>query len=281
MSGCGMITTLQIFQLQENHPMLNKLDSNSPTMAIPDVSAGAYGDAGGERPSGQASCAAFPKDVPLTIERPSPTVRLILVVEGGFDIQFLKRISHVLHADDSRLPELRTLEQSGIIAFLPSGGSNLCHWTHRLSGFGIPEFHVYDRELPPLTAERQHAADLVNRRHDCHAVLTGKRAMENYLDPQTLHEARGIDVKFGDEDDVAELVAQRMLEQSGGPAWAELPSRGRRRLKNRAKKWLNTEAVARMTADRLAQRDPDADIRLWLTTIACLCGLHDGSTCSA
>jgi hypothetical protein len=99
--------------------------------------------------------------------------------------------------------------------------------------------------------------------------------------PEALREARGIDVAFGDDDDVPQLVAQRLLEQSGGPAWSQLPSRGRRRLKDRAKKWLNTEAVARMTADRLAKRDADGDIRLWLTAIAWLCGLHNESAFSA
>lgn len=206
---------------------------------------------------------------------PPLTVRVLVIVEGGFDVQFLKRISRVLHADDPDLPDLRALEQAGTIIFVPIGGSNFCHWTHRLAGLAIPEFHLYDREVLPLTTEREQAADLVNRRPGCHAVVTSKRAIENYLAPQSILEVRGIAVTFGDHDDVPQLVAQRMLELSGGPVWSDLPSRGRRRLRDRAKKWLNTEAVARMTAARLAERDPDGDIRLWLTTIAWMVGLQD------
>jgi hypothetical protein len=206
---------------------------------------------------------------------PPRTVRALVIVEGSFDVEFLKRVSRILHADDPNLPDLRALEQAGTIIFVPIGGSNFCHWTHRLAGLEIPEFHLYDREVPPLTAEREQAADLVNRRPGCHAVLTSTRAIENFLDPHALLEARGIDIAFGDHDDVPQLVAQRMLELSGGPVWSELPSRGRRRLRDRAKKWLNTEAVARMTAARLAERDPDGDIRLWLTTIAWMAGLHN------
>lgn len=101
-----------------------------------------------------------------------------------------------------------------------------------------------------------------------------KRALENYLDPESLREARGVEVDFGDDDDVPQLVASQLLKQSGGPLRSELPSRGRRRLKNHVKRWINTAAVSRMTAQRLADRDPDCDIRLWLTTIAWLAGFH-------
>ena len=42
----------------------------------------------------------------------------------------------------------------------------------------------------------------------------------------------------------------------------------RRRLRYKAKKWLNTRAVEQMTAARLAERDPDGEVRAWLATIA-------------
>ena len=56
-------------------------------------------------------------------------------------------------------------------------------------------------------------------------------------------------------------------KQAGGPDWSELKSRTRRRLRNRSKKWLNTEAVDRMTIGRLAQRDPSGEVRSWLSLI--------------
>jgi hypothetical protein len=163
-------------------------------------------------------------------------VRLIVVVEGGSDIRFLKRISRILNNHDSHVPDLRILEQSGDILFLPIAGSNFLHWTHRLAGLCLPEFHLLDREVSPLTEERERAVKLINERPGCRAVLTNKRAMENYLCPQAIREARDIDVTFDDQADVPDLVAHIVLARAGGPAWAELPSRGRRRQRALAKK---------------------------------------------
>ena len=195
------------------------------------------------------------------------TVRLIVVVEGFFDVEFLTRISRILHDHDPQVPDLQELERSGEILFLPIAGSNFLHWTHRLAGLGLSELHILDREIAPLTEERERAAELVNQRPGCRAVLTSKRAMENYLSPQALKEARGIDVHFGDRDDVAQLAASCLVKQAGGPDWSELKSRTRRRLRNLAKKWLNSEAADRMTVERLAERDPAGEVRSWLMTI--------------
>ena len=196
------------------------------------------------------------------------TARLLVILEGGYDVSFLKRISSILHADDPQMPDLRSLEQAGTIVFIPVGGSNFIYWTDRLSGLGIQEFFILDREISPLTEERLQAADIVNSRNGCRAVLTGKRAAENYIHPEALREARGLELHFGDDDDVPQLVARELLEQAGGPDWSALPSRSRRRLKDRAKRWLNTDAVSRMTPERLAARDPHGDVRSWLTAIA-------------
>jgi hypothetical protein len=42
----------------------------------------------------------------------------------------------------------------------------------------------------------------------------------------------------------------------------------RKRLRDKAKKWLNTRAVEQMTVARLAERDSSGEIRSWLATIA-------------
>ncbi len=55
-------------------------------------------------------------------------------------------------------------------------------------------------------------------------------------------------------DPVASLVAQAGLEP--GCEWDTMSTRAQKRLCYRAKKWLNTSAVDRMTAARLAQQDP-------------------------
>ncbi len=70
------------------------------------------------------------------------------------------------------------------------------------------------------------------------------RPLENYLHPRCLFEAHGINVAFGDDDDVPELVAREDYEQTTEPAWELLLGRTRRRCRERAKRWLNRNAVA-------------------------------------
>ena len=97
--------------------------------------------------------------------------------------------------------------------------------------------------------------------------------MENYLHRDAILEARGIDVHFSDDDDVASIVAERCFRRQhpeGG--WHELSARARRRLRNRAKSWLNTLAVDRMTVARFADRDPNGEITGWLKCIAEMAG---------
>jgi hypothetical protein len=196
------------------------------------------------------------------------TVRLLLVCEGGHDIAFLKRISRMLHEADSALPDLGTLEQSRQIALIPIGGSNVAYWTDRLAGLGISEWHLYDHEVEPLATERRALVATINQRPGCSASLTSKRSLENYLHPAAIQACRAVDVAFGDWDDVPDRVAERSFIDQGGPAWRTLCSRTKRRLRHRAKHWLNRAAVERMTLQMLAVRDPAGDIRRWLTTIA-------------
>ncbi len=199
--------------------------------------------------------------------------RIFLVVEGANDIQFLRRISPILHGDDPRLPDLAEMEHRGELIFVPLGGGDLSLWTDRLAGLGRPEFHLYDREMPPETEARQRIADQVSRRFRCRAVLTQKRSLENYLSPRAIHEAGNVAITFSDHHDVAELVARQMHTRLDGPLpWSGLPSRTRRRRSARVKKWLNTRAVERMTVARLAERDPEGEVRWWLATIARLAG---------
>jgi hypothetical protein len=69
------------------------------------------------------------------------------------------------------------------------------------------------------------------------------------------------------------LVAERcFLRQHPADRWGELSTRARRRLRNRAKSWLNTLAVDRMSVARFAERDPVGEIRGWLRIIAELAG---------
>jgi hypothetical protein len=179
-----------------------------------------------------------------------------------------------LHRGDRSLPDLRTLEQSGELVFIPVGGGDVIAWASLLAPIGLPELHLIDREMPPESEKRQQAARIVDQRPKCRAFVTSKRALENYLHPRCLFEARGIEVDFGDDDDVPELVAKRCYRSPAGePAWENLTGRAHKRCRERAKRWLNREAVERMTPDRLAERDPVGEVRGWLMVMAELVGL--------
>ena len=217
----------------------------------------------GRPPSDASEDQRYGEPAPL-----GPTAKILVVVEGVNDIQHLRRISTILHADDVSVPDLSVMEYRGELIFVPFGGGDLSVWTHRLAGLARPEWHLYDREVPPETATRQQAARLVNLRPNCRAQLTSKRNLENYLHPRAVCEAGGIEVSFSDEDNVADLVARQCYERHVyALLWEELPPRSRKRWRNRVKKWLNTRAVERMTPQLLAERDPQGEVRSWLATI--------------
>src|SRR5690348_15080942 len=56
--------------------------------------------------------------------------KLLVVVEGKHDVEFLRRISRILHRDEARLPDLSGLEGSGRLVFVPFGGGDIFGWTH-------------------------------------------------------------------------------------------------------------------------------------------------------
>ena len=201
-----------------------------------------------------------------------PGPRVLVVVEGVFDIEFLRRISRRLAADGAPVPDLAELEQQGRLVFFPFGGDP-CLWTDRLAPFGLPEFHLYDRELPPETARRRGAADHVNRRPGCRAVLTTKRALENYLHPQAISETCDVRVQLDDDAHVADLIAEQQFRGRHDIDWQRLTRRAQQRWRNRVKKRLHTLAADRMTWDRLTECDPRGEVVLWLQDIEHLMGL--------
>jgi len=178
----------------------------------------------------------------------------------------------MLHRDSARLPDLADMERQGRVVFAPTGGVDLST-RFRYAGLALPEFHLLDRDIPPVTQTRHQIAAMVNSRSRGRAAITSKRSLENYLHPAAIFEASGFSVAFSDDDDLPELIARKANERhEPGVPWDDLSARARRRLRYRAKKWLNTRAVEQMTAARLAERDLDGEVRAWLATIAKLGG---------
>lgn len=195
-------------------------------------------------------------------------VRLFIGVEGVNDIDYLCNISKILLTAGDDVLDLRLLEDQGRIVFVPVGGSNLALWTHRLAGLNRPEFHLYDRDDPlPQVSSHQAAVDELLAR-GATAFLTGKREMENYIHHDAVSAALGVNLTFGDFDDVPEIVAQAIHVAGGGQiAWNVLDDDKKRKKVSRAKRRLNTEAVAAMTPALLTAIDPQNDVRGWLAEI--------------
>ena len=206
--------------------------------------------------------------------RPSKPTRpqVLVVVEGPNDIEFLRRISAMLHRDSARLPDPADRERQGRVVFAPTGGVDLSTG-FRYAGLALPEFHLLDRDIPPVTQTRRQIAAMVNSRSRCRAAITSKRSLET-----TCTLRRSSRPVASPSRSLTMTTCQswspgrRMSVMSRGfPGMICLPA-ARRRLRYKAKKWLNTRAVEQMTAARLAERDPDGEVRAWLATIAKLGG---------
>ncbi len=202
--------------------------------------------------------------------RPSQRPRPVLVVtEGKNDVEFLRRISRMFHGADTQLRDLADMEQTGRLVFVPCGGGDLVDWSRRLAPLGCHEFYLFDRDGRSEVEANQSAAAIIHHRPECRAMATSKRSMENYLHPHAIREARGVEVAFSDEDDVADVVARACYQQNPHSLpWEQLSLRAQKRQRNHMKNWLNTRAVDRMTPERLADCDPLGEVRLWLANIA-------------
>lgn len=206
-----------------------------------------------------------------TVSDPAPPGPALIVTEGKHDIEFLKRISRMLHGHDPRVPNLGQLEAEGKLLFLPVGGGDLSAWACRLAALPHPLFFLFDRETAPIRAERQVLVEALNRKPWCAAFLTSLRAAENYLHASAILAATSMRVEVGDDDDVAQLLALKILELTGGLPWGSLSRRSRTRLCNQIKRVLNTTVVEHLTPDLLAERDPRGEVRHWLTTMGTFC----------
>ena len=214
---------------------------------------------------------------PTVLQLPERQVQssacVLVVVEGVNDVEFLRRISAMLHEQDRHVPDLAAREANGELVFLLIGGGSVTAWSDRLAPIGCREFHIYDRELPPETEQRQKAIRRIKSRPGCHAVLTSMRSLENYLHPDAVLAAGGPRLVFGEDDSVPELVARRAFEaRHVNVSWNTLTRRSQKRLSNHTKGWLNTRAVDCMTPQLLRASDPRDDILSWLATMDDLAG---------
>ena len=104
--------------------------------------------------------------------------KVVVCVEGEFDIKFLKNIN--------KLEEYQSIVNLDTIDIIPMQGSNLKNWVQRnyLKNSNVVEVHIYDRDTNSgrNTEQYKESCEKVNNRDDpsC-CFLTKKREMENYI----------------------------------------------------------------------------------------------------
>jgi AAA15 family ATPase/GTPase len=201
---------------------------------------------------------------------PDHDVKVFLGVEGKWDIEFLKRISKILHATDPTVPDLNAVEASGALVFIPLGGSNMELWSVRLAGLNRPEFYVTDRDnAPPGNPKyHQHIVDW-NARANCTAFCTTKRELENYLHPDAIKFiAPTFPSAIADFDDVPLILAQTLhTADASAPVWTTVTDDTKKEKMRRAKRRLNQECADKMTVALLAKSDPNAELAGWLRAV--------------
>ena len=184
---------------------------------------------------------------------PDNRVQVLVCVEGPTDVKAMGWLSNALHLADQTLPDLSSDPR---IAFIPLGGGTLKHWVSQgyLRPFGRPEVHIYDGDTTAYGAQ----VDLVNERTDgSWAVQTKKREIENYLHWQAVKDGIGVELDFGDDDDVPKLISQTLAKEPTGRQWNSKTVKGK----------LADHAFPKMTAALIEQRDSEGEVEKWMRRV--------------
>ncbi len=189
-------------------------------------------------------------------------VKVLICVEGPTDIDALKNLSHALHIADPNLPDL---SRDRRFAFVPSGGSTLQHWVAEryLTDLGRKEAHIYDSDVPNYG----NAVAAVNARQDgSWATQMLKHEIESYLHPDAIKDALGVVVNVADHlnaDGHAVPKAVALGLHAAHSVGAPMKD-------STVKKLLASKVFPYMTADRLAERDPNGEVRGWMVRLSAM-----------
>lgn len=198
-------------------------------------------------------------------------VKVFVGVEGKWDIEFLKRISKLLHQSDATIPNLEFHEVTGTLVFIPLGGSSMELWASRLAGLDRPEIYITDRDnAPPEQPKYQTHLTAWNQRPGTTGLCTTKRELENYLHPDAIRTiAPTFPNTFGDFDDVPLMTAEAIhTADPNSLPWAGVDAVKKKEKASRAKRRLNIDAANAMTLAMLQSSDPTGEIERWLRQIA-------------
>lgn len=191
---------------------------------------------------------------------PDSRIRVLIYVEGPTDVEALKCLSRALHVSDPALPDL---SQDRRFAFLPTGGSTLQHWIAQryLSDLGRKEVHIYDSDVADYA---KYVARVNSRQDGSWSAQTSKHEIENYLHPDAIKDALSVGVEVADHMNSsghsvprAVAVAMHALRGDGEPM-----------KDSKVKKLLAKKVFPLMTAERIAARDPNGEVKTWMLRLA-------------
>ncbi|WP_346268562.1 ATP-binding protein [Burkholderia vietnamiensis] len=190
---------------------------------------------------------------------PDSRVKVLFCVEGPTDVSAFKHLSRALHEVDNTIPDLSTDDR---VAFVLLGGSTLKHWVteHYLRALNRREVHIYDNDVPKYAD----SVAAVNQRGDgSWAALTNKHEIECYLHTDAIQEAFDVEIVVVDHPTIEGKAVPKLFAE----AFFAKQNTDAVMSDTKAKQRLADKAFPKMTADRLAERDPNGEVTAWFRRI--------------
>ena len=198
---------------------------------------------------------------------PSPTdkVKVLLYVEGNNDVSALKGYSKLLYDGEMIEEDIMSSEKVGIVI---SGGSSMRYYIDNryLDGLGKPAVYIYDNDKPEY---RTHVADINAEGNPTKkAFNTSMLEMENFLCKEAIEEAyrdNGLTVSIPDFDGQADVPT--LVCKANNSDWDTLDESVKKKKESKVKRFLNTQAVAKMTIGRLEAKGVKQELKTWFDTM--------------
>jgi len=131
--------------------------------------------------------------------------KIVVCVEGEFDIKFIKNINQVI----SEYKNIIDLEKENI-TLIPLNGGNLKNWVDRnyLKDSNIIEIHIYDRDSNSGKNTEQYKKEcskIKNRKDKSYCFMTKKREMENYIHKSLIENRFEINLDEIEDYDIVDI----------------------------------------------------------------------------
>lgn len=205
--------------------------------------------------------------LPASLNAAATRCRAIVGMESQEEFRLLFRFAKILHRTDRSVPDLQKHAKAGEVLCVPFDLSAPNGFVELFLNFDMPQLYLFSRGTGPMPEERRNLMRRIRKDPDCSAVVMRKRAMTNYLHPDAIYEEFHTSVAVNDDTDVPVVVLQPFLKRLKFPAWDQLDPQLRTDLAAAMAMELSGKASRRMTAERLAQRDPNGEVAGWLKEI--------------